>query len=125
MTGIIDTNRPIDYDQLYAQAMYELDHGERYWFDQQDERIMTENNRDFEQIPPEEQLLYRYFRAVTNEEEGEWLSPAEILNRMKRYSAIPLSAKKVNVFGRILQKHGIPSRRTRFGTLYHVVECDR
>lgn len=125
VTGVIDTNRPIDYDQLYAQAMYELDHGERYWFDQQDERIMTENNRDFEQIPPEEQLFYRYFRLAQNEEEGEWLSPAEILNRMKRYSAIPLSTKKVSVFGRILQKHGIPSKRTRFGTLYHVVECDR
>ena len=25
-----------------------------YWFDQSDERIMTENNHDFEQIPPEE-----------------------------------------------------------------------
>lgn len=125
VTGVIDTNRPIDYNQLYAQAMYELDHGKRYWFDQQDEQIMTESNRDFEQISPEEQLFYRYFRAVANEEEGEWLSPAEILDRMKRYSAIPLSTKKVNVFGRILQKHGIPSRRTRFGTLYHVVECDR
>lgn len=125
VTGVINTNRPIDYDQLYAQAMYKLDHGERYWFDQQDERIMTENNRDFEQTPPEEQLFYRYFRLAQNEEEGEWLSPAEILNRMKRHSAIPLSTKKVSVFGRILQKHRIPSKRTRFGTLYHVVECER
>ncbi len=31
VTGVIDTNRPIDYEQLYAQAMYELEHGERYW----------------------------------------------------------------------------------------------
>lgn len=105
--------------------MYELDHGERYWFDQQDERIMTENNRDFEQTPPEEQLFYRYFRAAQDDEEGEWLSSAEILDRMKRYSAIPLSSKRVNVFGRILQKHEIPSRRTRYATLYHVVECGR
>lgn len=125
VTGIIDTNRPIDYNQLYAQAMYELDHGERYWFDQQDERIMTENNRDFEQTPPEEQLFYRYFRAAQDDEEGEWLSSAEILDRMKRYSAIPLSSKRVTVFGRILQKHEIPSRRTRYATLYHVVECGR
>ena len=29
VTGVIDTNRPIDYEQLYAQAMYELEHGER------------------------------------------------------------------------------------------------
>ena len=38
VTGVIDTNRPIDYEQLYAQAMYELEHGERYWFDQEEER---------------------------------------------------------------------------------------
>lgn len=43
VTEAIDTNRPIDYNQLYAQAMHELDHGERYWFDQSDEQIMTEN----------------------------------------------------------------------------------
>ena len=47
VTGVIDTNRPIDYEQLYAQAMYELEHGERYWFDQEDEKIMMENNREF------------------------------------------------------------------------------
>ena len=125
VTEAIDTNRPIDYNQLYAKAMHELDHGERYWFDQSDERIMTENNHDFEQIPPEEQLFYHYFRVAGNDEEGEWLSSAEILNRLRRYSAIPLSTKRVNVFGRILQKHEVPSRRTRFGTLYHVVECKR
>ena len=125
VTEAIDTNRPIDYNQLYAQAMHELDHGERYWFDQSDERIMTENNHDFEQIPPEEQLFYHYFRIAGNDEEGEWLSSAEILNRLRRYSAIPLSTKRANAFGRILQKHEVPSRRTRFGTLYHVVECKR
>lgn len=72
MTGVIDTNRPIDYEQLYAQAMYELEHGERYWFDQEDEKIMMENNREFEQVPPEEQLFFRYFRAA-QPDEGEWL----------------------------------------------------
>ena len=97
--------------------MHELDHGERYWLDQADERIMTENNHDFEQIPPEEQLFYHYFRVAGNDEEGEWLSSAEILNRLRRYSAIPLSTKRVNVFGRILQKHEVPSRRRRIGTL--------
>ncbi|WP_300702158.1 BT4734/BF3469 family protein [Bacteroides sp.] len=121
VTGVIDTSHPIDYDQLYAQAMYELDHNERYWFTSEDERIMTESNREFEQVSPEEQLFYRYFRPARENEEGEWLSPAEILEDMQRNSSKPLSAKKVSVFGRILQKHGIPSKRVRRGTVYHVV----
>lgn len=121
VTDAIDTACPIDYRQLYAQALYELNSGERYWFDREDEQIVTDANRDFEQISLEEQLFDTYFRPANPEEEGEWLSPAEILNEMRQYSAIPLSNKKVSVFGRILQKHDIPSIRTRYGRQYHVV----
>lgn len=121
VTGVIDTTHPINYEQLYAQAMHELDHGERYWFDQADERIMTESNREFEQIPAEEQLFYKYFRPAEEQEEGEWLSPAEILEEIQRNSKLPISGKRVSVFGRILQKHGVKSRRTRRGTEYCVV----
>lgn len=121
VTGVIDTTHPINYEQLYAQAMYELDHGERYWFDQTDEQIMTENNREFEQVPAEEQLFYKYFRPAEEKEEGEWLSPAEILEEIQRNSKLPISGKRVSVFGRILQKHRVRSRRTRRGTEYCVV----
>lgn len=124
VTGVIDTRHPINYEQLYAQAMYELEHGERYWFDEQDELIMTENNREFEQVPAEEQLFYKYFRPAGEEEEGEWLSPAEILEEIQRHSKLPISGKRVSVFGRILQKHGVRSRRTRRGTEYCVVRME-
>ena len=121
VTGTIDTNKAIDYEQLYAQAMYELDHGERYWFDQSEEQIMTRSNREFEQVSLEEQLFYRYFRPAKEKEDGEWLSPAEILEDIKKSSAIPLSNKRVSVFGRVLRKHEIPSKRVHRGTVYHVV----
>lgn len=121
VTGVIDTNRPIDYEQLYAQAIYELNHGERYWFDEAEEKIMIENNREFEQNSPEEQLFYRYFRAVGPKEEGEWLSPTEILETIQRNSSIPMSTKKVYSFGRILKKLEIPSKHMRNGTFYQVV----
>lgn len=122
--GVINTG-PIDYNQLYAQAMHEIDSGVRYWFDQEEEQIMTENNREFEQISAEEQFFDRYFRIAENDNEGEWISPAEILNRLKRYTGIPSSSGRVNAFGRILRKHEIPLRRTRFGMLYHVVDRKR
>ena len=44
MTGGIDVSRPIDYEQLYAQALELLYHNERYWFDSEEEAIMTESN---------------------------------------------------------------------------------
>lgn len=124
VTDTVDTSHAIDYEQLYAQAMYELDHGERYWFDQAEERVMTENNREFEQQSIEEQLFYRYFRPVNVDEEGEWLSPAEILEEIKKSSAIPMSNKRVSVFGRVLRKHKVASKRARRGTVYHVARVE-
>ena len=124
VTGVIDTNKPIDYDQLYAQAMSELEHGERYWFDEEEEKIMMENNREFEQNTPEEQLFYRYFRVAEATEEGEWLAPTEIMETIRQSSSIPLSVKRVNAFGRILRKLEIPARHMRNGTFYHVIRMD-
>lgn len=121
VTGVIDNRHTIDYDQLYAQAMYELEHGERYWFNQADERIMTENNREFEQLSLEEQLFYRYFSPAKEKEEGEWISPAEILEILRQKTGITLSNKQVSSFGRTLRKHDIQSKHARNGTLYHIV----
>lgn len=122
VTGIIQTNLPIDYDQLYAQAMYELYHGERHWFDAEEEKIMTESNKEFEQTPPTLQLFHQYFRAAEKEEEGVERSPMEILNYLQKKTKITLSTGKAHYFGRSLQKEGIPSRHTYKGTLYRVVE---
>ena len=52
---------------------------ERYWFDEKEEAIMTEANREFEQSPAIEQLFQVYYRAAEEEEEGEWLLAADIL----------------------------------------------
>lgn len=122
VTGTIDTTRPIDYEQLYAQAMYEIYHGERYWFNEEDEAIMTESNREFEQTPPELQLFYRHFKGAQNEKEGEYLYPMEILDYIQKMTSIPLSSKKVYHFGRLLQKAGILSKHTKKGTVYRVVK---
>lgn len=117
----IDTTQPIDYEQLYAQAMHEIYSGERYWFDSEDERLMTESNREFEQTPAILQLFHQFFRAAQTEEEGELLTPVEIMNYLKKKSGISLSDNKVYHFGRLLRKCGITSKHTFKGTVYHVV----
>lgn len=100
-----------------------LAHGERYWFNDADEYVMTEANREFQQYSPEEQFLFRYFRMAEAGEEGEWMAPAEILKILHQEVDIPLNAKRVAAFGRILRKQGIPSRHTRKGTVYQLVRA--
>lgn len=121
VTGVIDVTRPIDYDQLYAQAMAALYSNERYWFDDKEEAMMTEANREFEQSPAIEQLFLVYYRAAQDEEEGEWLLAADILQRIQKVSKMKFSPGQVAYFGRILQKLGVKSRRKTYGVYYHVV----
>lgn len=120
----IDNTRPIDYDQLYAQASAALSAGERYWFTAEEELSTTQNNEVFQQLPVEEQLFLQYFRAPLPNEEYESLPTIEILQYLQKKSGIRLGNKRLTYFGRLLQKNKIPSRRTMRGTCYSVVRLE-
>lgn len=121
VTGVIDVVRPIDYDQLYAQAMAALFNNERYWFDEKDEAIMSEANQAFEQSPAMEQLFQVYYRVAEEEEEGEWLLAADILQRIQKASKMKFAPGQVKYFGRILQRLGVKSFRKTHGVYYHIL----
>ena len=121
VTGVIDVVRPIDYEQLYAQAMTALYKNERYWFDEEEEAIMTESNQEFEQSPAIEQLFQVYYRTAADEEAGEWLLAADLLQRIQKASKMKFSPRQVSYLGRILQKLGVKSYRRSHGVYYHVV----
>ncbi len=47
VSGIIDTVTPYCHQQLYAQALYELEHGARYHLTPDEEALLTEHNQQF------------------------------------------------------------------------------
>ena len=120
MTAPIRTNLTINYKQLYAQAMDALRHGERYWLNDEDEAILRQSNREFEQTSPLEQLFHCYFRPAEPEEEGEWLTAMQIMNLLQTKTKDKIALNKVAPFGRTLQKLKIPCKRSMRGTLYHL-----
>ena len=85
---------------------------------------MTEANREFEQSPAIEQLFQVYYRAAEEEEEGEWLLAADILQRVQKASKMKFSSGQVNYFGRILQRLEVKSFRKTRGVYYHVVPVE-
>ena len=121
VTAPIDTNVTINYKQLYAQAMDAIYKGERYWLNDEDEAILKETNRDFEQVSPLEQLFHCYFRVTEEEREGEWLTAMEIFNYLQQKTRDKLSVSKIGHFGRSLKKLDIPCKKTNRGTVYHLV----
>lgn len=95
----IKTNATINYKQLYAQAMEAIYKGERYWLDDEDEKILKQTNREFEQASPLEQLFHCYLRPAEEEEGGEWMTSMQILNYLQTKTRDRLAINKVAVFG--------------------------
>jgi hypothetical protein len=65
----IDNSGIINYDQLYAQLYAELQQGRRYWFEDDDNQRIIEQNKNFQQV-------YDYGRMI----EIIYLSPGETGN---------------------------------------------
>ena len=95
--------------------------GERYWFDDTDEAILKESNREFEQISPLEQLFHCHSRSPEEGETGEQLSAMQIIEYLQeKNKAINLSQSSITTFGRILKRNQIQSKRTKKGMIYEV-----
>ena len=82
---------PIDYPQLYAQAVSALREGERYWFTPEEEVLLNRNNRMFEKAAFAGRVVPPLFPYPEEEEVCEPLSAPEILMTISKQSKIDLT----------------------------------
>lgn len=119
LTEPIDVSQPIDYPQLYAQALAALDSGERGYFNQDETLMIMESNRRFEAKSPMEQCFKTVFRAAKSTDEGRFMTASEIVVELKSIYGCAMNVKGLSAFGRCL--HAIPGlkhRMTSRGTEY-------
>ena len=62
--GMIDTETPINYQQLYAQAVWELDHHHPYYFTKEEEAAIEQHNKTYQNMSPTDILLTTYFEPA-------------------------------------------------------------
>lgn len=120
ITGDINNYFEINYPQLYAQAVAALAQGERHWFTRDEEQKITENNKEFDQKQPEEELLLRYFAVPDENGPFEWLTLVDIYRHIQKQSGTKLGVKRMNYFGRFLRKYGFERKRLSAGRIYKV-----
>ena len=116
----IDCNTPIDYEQLYAQLLHELENGERCWFSKEEEAEIQQANRPFYRVTPAEELVSSCFRFAEPGEQGARLmSAAEIYATVKKKNPAALKDCSCTSFARLLAQLG---RRvhTKYGNGYWV-----
>ena len=78
VNGIINTEPTINYRQLYAQAVYEIKHGVRYYPTRDEEQRMEQHNKQFQQMKKAEFVITEFFeRTERNKDSLMTLSEVE------------------------------------------------
>ena len=84
VTGIIDTDTSINYQQLYAQAVWELKHDQPYYFTKAEEYRMAEHNMKFQNLSTAEILLTTYFEPAERNKDN-FMRAVDILDELKSH----------------------------------------
>jgi len=85
VNGNIDFETPVEYGQLYAQLKYEVEEQrERYYLTRDEERELMEHNLLYQRLNGLGEMLLSVYEKPSSEEQGQWLSLAEISARLKQ-----------------------------------------
>ena len=84
LTGIIETESPIDYPRLYAQIMHELAAGEPFRFFPHEEAEIQEHNRHYQQQGSAEEALLSYFKPAVKAQ-ANFMRAVDIQEVLKKY----------------------------------------
>ena len=121
LTGPIRLPEHIDYEQLYAQAVAELDGGRRYWFDEADTQDIMENNVQYQQRTPAEALFLDSFSIPKDLTKGAYMTAASIFSLLRQRYGSQLNLTSLSHFGRVLANiPNLHSKHSSHGTEYLV-----
>ena len=124
----IDVDTPLDYEQLYAEAMAALAAGERCWFDEEETRQLETHNAAYSVRCGVWDLLRQYFEvcdvpetseAVDEKSESLW-SAAEVYDYLHEISPAALEGIDRHNFGYYLKQLGAPNVRIGNRRMYGV-----
>ena len=83
VTGTIDTMTPVNYQQLYAQALYELEHGEPCYLTPLEEQLMQQHNAQFLNASTTDILLTSYYEPAPRAQEN-FMRAVDILESLQQ-----------------------------------------
>ena len=116
----IDNGSPIDYEQLYAQVMYELhDNNTPYWFNNEEVARIQERNYPFFKTDDMESMLKFCFQAPEKKEDGKWMIIAEIFKVLHFQYPMLIADHRTKIrIGQAMRYLGCNTKRTNKGQAY-------
>ena len=120
----IDNSGLINYDMLYAQLYTELQQGRPYWFEDEDNVRIMQQNEQFQQINNYEQMIaLTYLAPEETSEDADFVSLQLIMKRLEKQFPTFTIMKGTDIeIGRRLTKMGYEHKRTNKGSVFRVEE---
>ena len=117
----IDTLTPIDYPQLYAQLVAEIARGDRYWFEEDENQRIINENRQFERVGSLEKMISLTFRPADGDDKSKMKSVDEIVEILNKSFPNFHLTKGINVeVGRALNRLGYLAYKTKTCQKYSI-----
>lgn len=119
----IDNQTPIDYQQLYAQLVYELRVQETpYWFSNDEVERIQEVNQPFFKTENLESMISYCYRLPEEHEEGQWVNSEEVLKTLQSFYPSLQNGMSMKVkIGQVLKIMGCNTHRCNQGQRYQLV----
>ena len=114
-------NTPVEHKQLFAQLKTELSHGERYWFDTEEEKELMKHNEAYYILPPQHDVFFQCFRLPFAGEEHQLLSASHLHETVAKRFPAAMRGMNANQFGKLLMAIGAERVHTAYGNVYKVV----
>ena len=120
----IDNTGTIPHDQLYAQLYAELQQGRRYWFDDEENARIIEQNGQFQQVCNYEKMIeLTYLPPEETPLDAKPIFLQDIMHRLANdFPAFVITKNADMELGRRLVKMGYDNRRQSKGSAFRMVE---
>lgn len=113
--------KAIDLAQVYAQVKDLLKEGYRFWFDKEENDIVTKENRKYQLQSIEEELIGAWFSPATKKNATDMLSASQIGVVLSERSKYPLNQSSPVRIGKTLKKMNFQQVKHRGVFCYPVI----
>lgn len=111
----------LEHKQLYAQLKQEVLNGERDYLNKEEEKELQRKNKKYYRQSLLEDVFFACFRAPVGEEEGRWLTAAQMFQVMAKRNPSALRGVSAKMLSYRLSGMGLKYKHTNHGNYYWVV----
>lgn len=123
-TSHIDYEHLVDIDGVWAQAYFYYKQGFKYWFDNQEIKVINEINEEFREMSLEEEILIKYFGFPEEVDETAsdyyYLSTTEVLMKIQSMNGGILNKMNSSKMGKALSRHSKIKRMSNGVSKYYL-----